>query len=119
MGKTNDSIKLAKLAAKNREKEMLYNLGMKALASPLVQMMGTVAIAEALESQGVLSARWAGALEGGIIAMTGLQALKEYGVIGASGLGLGIGVGALTEGKVEAVKDMALNAIFPGLGLVV
>jgi hypothetical protein len=63
--------------------------------SPIAQMVGTVAVAEVLENEGILSGRWAGALEGGVIAMVGLQALKDYGVLGAAGLGLGIGTGSI------------------------
>lgn len=65
------------------------------LRSPMVQMIGTVAITEVLESMGILSSRWAGAVEGGVIAMTGLQALKDYGIIGAGALNLGIASGGI------------------------
>lgn len=65
------------------------------LSSPLVQIIGSVAVTEILEEVGILSPRWAGAVEGGIIAMVGLEALKNYGVIGAGALNLGIASGGI------------------------
>lgn len=92
-----EALKLAKLnlrAVKAREDALLMR---QIIASPLVQIVGTVLISEAAEKCGLLSANWANALEGGVIAMIGLQALKDYGVLGPMALGLGIGAGGLVE----------------------
>lgn len=80
-----------KAAARAQDMAMLSQF----LSSPLVQVIGSVAVTEILEEAGILSSRWAGAVEGGIIAMVGLQALKEYGVIGAGALNLGIASGGI------------------------
>jgi hypothetical protein len=95
MAKQSDALKLAKLQLKAQREAQAWATVRTAIASPVVQLVGSVAIAEILENQGILSGKWAGALEGGVIAMVGLQALKDYGVIGASALGLGITGGGL------------------------
>lgn len=86
------------------------------IASPLVQILGTVAAAEGLEHAGILSSRWAGAVEGGVITMVGLQALKDYGLLGAGSLGLGLGLGAITEGSVDTIADSLKMALKSGMG---
>lgn len=108
--------KIRKLELQAQKKAQDTALLRQIVASPLVQIVGTVAVTETLESMGVLSGRWAGAVEGGIITMVGLQALKDYGVIGAGMVGAGLGLGALTEGKLDKVAEMGLNALAPGLG---
>jgi len=90
----NNEIKILKAQAKLRRQELEYSVLKTAIASPIVQVMGTVAAAELLEKAGVLSGRWAGAIEGGVITAIFLQALKEYGIVGAGTLGLGVGIGA-------------------------
>jgi len=105
MAKSSNELKLARLQMKARKQELEYSLLRQAIASPLVQMIGTVAVTEALEYAGILSGRWAGAIEGGVITMVGLQALKDYGVIGAGTLGLGMGVGSLLGMGQEGGSD--------------
>jgi len=83
-------LKILKLKLKaQKEAAMLQEVG-AFMRSPLVQIIGGVAVTELLEKADVLSGRWAGAIEGGIIAMIGLQALKDYGIYGASALGVGV-----------------------------
>lgn len=84
------------------------------VASPAFQMIGTVAIAELLEAAGVLSGRWAGAIEGGVITMTGLQALKDYGVLGAGAVGAGFAGGTLQA--IAGEEPYKLDAIDRLLG---
>jgi len=115
VAKQSDAVKLAKLAKQSRQEEQLILLLRQAIASPLVQIIGTVALTEALENAGIISGRWAGAVEGGVITMVGLQALKDYGVIGAGSLGLGIGLGALTEGNIGELLSAGSSAASGGL----
>lgn len=111
-------VRLEKERRKTLREQAAWNLAATAVRSPLVQICGTVALAEYLEYKGVLSSRWAGAIEGGVIAMVGLQALKEYGVLGAAGLGLGIGGGALFGAQQETPAWWdALSAGVPPLQL--
>jgi len=114
MAKTSDALKLAKLAAKERQKDRMYGIAQRVIASPMTQVMGTVAIAELLEKGGVLSGRWAGAIEGSVLTMTFLQALKDYGVTGAGLVGASTGLGALTEGTWEGFKDLMLGGAIMG-----
>lgn len=107
---TKHAAKLERERRKTLKQQETSLLLRQIVASPAFQMVGTVAIAETLEAVGILSGRWAGALEGGVIAMTGLQALKDYGVIGAGSLGLGIGTGALLGdilGEDDYIKKQA------------
>jgi len=108
---TKEDIKaLAKLEKERRKtvrEVQVWELAKTLARSPMVQMVGSVAVTELLEEAGVLSGKWAGALEGGVIAMVGLQALKEYGVIGAGALGLGIGAGTIASGgPLEVIKTL-------------
>lgn len=107
-------IKLEKEKGRNIEKAKAWDIARLIIASPMAQIVGTVAIAEILEDHGILSGRWAGAIEGGVITMVGLQALKEYGVMGAGVVGLGAGTGALTEGTWEGVKNLLLGGALLG-----
>lgn len=109
-------IKLEKEKGRNMDKAKAWDILRLVVASPMAQIVGTVAIAEGLEKGGILSGRWAGAIEGGVITMVGLQALKDYGILGAGILGGGLGIGALTEGKPEEITKLGLNTAFPGLG---
>lgn len=117
---TKDDIKaLAKLEKERRKtvrESQAWELAKVLVRSPMVQMVGSVAVAEVLEEVGILSGKWAGALEGGVITMVGLQALKDYGVIGAGALGLGVGLGALTEGNVDKLIKYGAYAASPPIG---
>jgi len=114
MAKTSDTLKLAKLQAKERQKDRIYGIAQRVIASPMTQVMGTVAIAEVLEKAGILSGRWAGAIEGSVLTMTFLQALKDYGTAGAGLVGVSTGIGALTEGTWEGFKDLMLGGAIMG-----
>jgi len=104
---TKEDIKLAKLQLKAAKHAQDMAVVRQLVSSPVVQLVGTVAIAELLEAGGILSGKWAGALEGGVIAMVGLQALKDYGVLGAGALGLGIGAGTIAgSGPLELIKTL-------------
>jgi len=110
-------LKKMQLAALKRSEDLALIRGI--LASPLVQVMGTVAAAETLEAAGILSGRWSGAIEGGVITAIFLQALKEYGLIGAGTLGLGVSLGAASEGSggkiLEGLTQGQLSGFFQGL----
>lgn len=116
---TINTVRLERERRKTMQQQELWALSKMVVASPMFQILGTVAITEILENQKVLTSRWAGAVEGGVITMVGLQALKDYGVIGAAVVGGGIGLGSLTEGKPEKILEMAANAVMPGGGLIV
>jgi len=90
-----DIVKLARIRAKEKKQARDLAAITAFISSPLVQMIGTVGLTEYLEKQEILSSRWAGAIEGGIITMVGLQALKDFGVIGGAVIGGGLGIGAL------------------------
>lgn len=115
MAKQTEQYKIAKLALKAKREETAILLLRQLIASPLVQIIGTVALTEYLESEKVISSRWAGAVEGGVITMVGLQALKDYGVIGAGSLALGTGIGALSEGNIETLLNAGAGAASGGL----
>lgn len=110
-----EDYKIAKLQIKARKQELELAMLRQLIASPLVQIIGTVALTEGLENAGLISSRWAGAVEGGVITMVGLQALKDYGLIGAGTLGLGIGLGALSEGNIGELISSATGAASGGL----
>jgi len=103
-----NEIKLVKAKAKARRQELEIQAASQliraVLASPLVQIIGTVVVTEAMENAGWISGRWAGAVEGGVITMVGLQALKDYGLIGAGTLGLGITAGSALGGLSETFE---------------
>lgn len=99
-----EAIRLKELDLRQVELRELSNIGKILIASPIVQMLGTVLIAETAEKAGILSERWAGALEGGVIAMIGLQALKDYGVLGAGALGVGLLTGSKTQEEATALS---------------
>lgn len=109
-------VKLEKERRKTLNQVQAWDLVKTLVRSPMVQMVGSVAITEVLEDADILSSRWAGAIESGVIAMVGLQALKDYGVIGAAGLGLGMGLGALTEGSVDKLLKYGAYAASPPIG---
>lgn len=108
---TINAVRLERERRKTMNQAETWALLKMLIASPLVQIVGTVALTEILESQDIISGRWAGAVEGGVISMVGLQALKDYGVIGASALGLGMGLGAVTEGTAEGAREFALGGL--------
>jgi hypothetical protein len=118
--KDTEAVKLAKMQLKAQREARAMGLARQVVASPVFQLVGSVAIAEILENQGILSARWAGALEGGVIAMVGLQAMKEYGVWGTlmelGGLGTGSLIGETLGGGTPATGNIA-NQIKQGLSL--
>lgn len=103
------TMKATRIAVKAVENDRVMQIIQQLATSPMVQMVGTVAIAEVLESLGLLSSRWAGALEGGVITMVGLQALKDFGVVGAGAIAGTMGIGALSGGDLGQ-----LSRIIPG-----
>ena len=111
-----DAVKLERERRKTLRETQTMNIVNGLVRSPIVQLVGTVALAEYLESQHILSDRWAGALEGGVITMVGLQALKEFGTVGAAGLALGMGSGAI-QGSDTPSWWKALAAGIPPLEL--
>ncbi len=117
-----ESIRLERERRKTLAEAQRWQFLNSLVRSPIVQLVGTVALAEYLEHQKVLSSRWAGALEGGVITMVGLQALKEYGVIGALAVGGGLGAGSAVAGMkdwsaADWGKFAAATAINPYLGI--
>lgn len=89
-------VKLARLLVEaERDKELIRTLQL-VVNSPAFQLVGSVAIAEILEHYDILSSSWATALEGGVITMVGLQALKDHGLLGGAILAGSMGLGALS-----------------------
>lgn len=101
----------------------------QALASPLVQIIGGITITEAAQSLGILNSKWAGGIEGSIVTMVGLQALKDYGIIGAGAMGFGFSAGSLIsdildednyikkQAKMGLTQTTGLDAALASLGL--
>lgn len=115
---TSDAVKLAKMAKEARREEMAWGVLRTLIASPAFQLVGTVAVAEYAEHQGWLSGRWAGALEGGVIAMVGMQAYKEMGLAGLGLFGSAMIGGAGSAGEQDyATWYNALAAGVPPLKL--
>jgi len=90
-----DNLKLARMIIKAKKESDQTAAMIHLLKTPLVQIALSVIAVEYAEHQEILSGRAAGALEGGITAVVGLHALKEYGVIGMGVAGAGLGLGAL------------------------
>lgn len=110
---SSNDIKMMKLQIKAAKDAQQRALVFDFLRSPMVQMAGTIIAAEAAERAGIIGPNWAGAIQGGVVAMTGLQALKDYGVIGSAYLG-GIGIGAVTQGNYQNL----LTLLSPAAGAV-
>lgn len=112
---TKHAAKLEKERRKTLQQQEIMLLLRQIVASPAFQMIGTVTIAELLEHYGILSGRWAGAIEGGVITMTGLQALKDYGVLGAGAVGAGFASGTLLGiASEETYKMDAIDRLLGG-----
>lgn len=110
-----EALKLARMVKKEAKAARDHQLLIAILTSPVFQMTGTIAIAEILEKLGLLSSAWAGALEGGVIAMTGLQAVEKAGVVGAMALTGGLAGGAITGGlsNVPVIGDFSKSLFEP------
>lgn len=113
-GSTANDVKIVKLLLKAEQKRADTLLIRQLIASPLVQMIGTVFAAELAEEAGLITDTWSGAIEGGMLAMVGLQAIKDYGLIPGGAVASAMGLGALanTSGELpggygtwDAVKD--------------
>lgn len=105
-----EAIKIRRMELKAAKEAQQLQVLQQVVASPVFQMVGPVVLAEVLESAGILSGRLAGAIEGGVITMAGLRALKDYGIIGAGMLGVGVSAGSLiglgNEGGSDAERGL-------------
>lgn len=90
-----EQLKMARLAAKEARRARETQLLITLLSSPAVQVVGTIALAEVLEQNGIISSAGAGIIEGGVIGMVGLQAAEKAGLAGLLAVGGGAGIGGL------------------------
>lgn len=111
-----EAVRLERERRKTLSQAEAWQFARTLASSPLVQILGSVALAELLERQGVLSAKWAGACEGGVIAMVGMQAYKDMGLIGSAGVLSGMGLGAASSGDplTAALQALSLAGGNPG-----
>jgi len=98
---SDNDVKIIRMLIKAQKQQNDFAAMAQLLRSPIVQMVGTVLLAELAEEAGILSPSWAGAIEGGVVTMVGLQAIKDYGLIPGGALASAMGIGALSGGGDE------------------
>lgn len=92
--KKTEAVRLAEIQRDIARDKFLSDIGRAIIISPMFQMAGSIVLTEYAEHEGWLSPRWSAAIETGVIAMVGLQALKDTGILGAAGILGSMGLGA-------------------------